>query len=122
MHRNDNMRLMRENVGLTREINELRRELRIEKQYRRNSPTGGPATDGGGSDEDGGGGSGGGGGGGAPIPRPPPGGKGGRKGGGGGGRGGEMDAEREIEMQRQQIEQLRTHISRLEQALNSNAG
>ena len=28
MHRNDNMRLMRENVGLTREINELRREVR----------------------------------------------------------------------------------------------
>jgi hypothetical protein len=34
MHRNDNLRLMRESVVLTKEINELRRELKVMHQER----------------------------------------------------------------------------------------
>ena len=94
LHRADNVRLMRESVVLTGEINQLRRELRIAKAMRSKSNPTAPQTD-------------------NMQPSPPPGGANQQ-----GGRGGMIksrDADREIDMQTQQIKRLRAHISRLEE-------
>lgn len=121
LHRNENQRLMREGVSLTQEINDLRRELHIARALRAPNAGGGgnnnnnnPA---------------------APTrmtssrtPQPP----GLRNaesreawtaGSGASGRGGRgsrlttMDAQRELEMQQQQLVRLRTHIARVEDAV-----
>ena len=118
LHRNENQRLMREGVALTQEINDLRRELHIAKALRapnNGGVMGGPP---------------------APdssrqgtrmtnrTPQPPSTGGSSRReawtGGSGGGRNSRltmMDAQRELEMQQQQLVRLRTHVARVEDAV-----
>ena len=124
LHRNENTRLMRESVSLTQEINDLRRELHIAKALRapRNGMGGGNP-------------------GGPAMPAP-----GTRMGGGsrattasqgmtpappstGGSSRREawssarntrlsaMDAQRELQMQQQQLVRIRSHIARMEDAV-----
>lgn len=94
MHRNDNRRIMQENVALIKEINELRREMRHIKttQYEKDvlGLTGRGSTSARSRHST----------------RPHT--------------GRSSNADKEIEMQRQQIAQLREHIARLEEALMTN--
>lgn len=93
MHRNDNMRLMRENVVLTGEINDLRREIDSVKQSqairervaRRRSRNGSVSSGASHADED--------------LPR------------------NAADAQRELEMQRAQITQLQDQVDKLEASM-----
>ena len=115
LHRNENQRLMREGVALTQEINDLRRELHIAKALRApnaaperqqpegNSRQGTRMT--------------------SRTPQPPSTGGSSRREAWTGGSGGRMsrltmmDAQRELEMQQQQLVRLRTHIARVEDAV-----
>jgi hypothetical protein len=113
LHRNENQRLMREGVSLTQEINDLRRELHIDKALRapnsNNNNNPGPGSDSRNNTRMTN----------SRTPQPPGSrGAGSREawtaGSGGSGRGSRlttMDAQRELEMQQQQLVRLRTHIA-----------
>ena len=102
----DNMRLMREGVVLTAEINQLRRELKVAKAMRSNrNPGGNPKAPQ--SDE-------------SMAPSPPPGGP--ARNGGRAGMIGSRDSQREFDMQTQQIHRLRAHIARIEDNLGGPQG
>ena len=95
LHRADNVRLMRESVVLTGEINQLRRELRIAKAMRSKQNPSAPQTDA------------------SMQPSPPPGAS--KQQGGRSSMIKSRDAQREVDMQTQQIKRLRSHIARLEE-------
>jgi cilia- and flagella-associated protein 57 len=106
LHRADNMRLMREGVVLTAEINQLRRELKVAKAIRSNrNPGGNPNAPQ--SDE-------------SMAPSPPPGGP--ARNGGRAGMIGSRDSQREFDMQTQQLHRLRAHIARIEDNLGGPQG
>merc|ERR1711871_1346322 len=97
LHRADNVRLMREGVVLTAEINQLRRELKVAKAMRSGRTGGNPS---------------------APqsnhkniSPFPPQ--DGGSRNGGRGSMLSSRDSSREFEMQMQQVARLRAHIAKI---------
>ena len=124
LHRNENMRLMRESVSLTQEINDLRRELHIAKALRapRNGVgggnPGGPAMPAPGTRMGGGSrattssiGM---------TPAPPSTGGSSRREAWSSSRNARlsaMDAKRELQMQQQQLDRVRSHIARMEDAV-----